>query len=66
MTTAPSSSAADLPVRPGEEPWTAPELEEVRAELKAEAVALRDEIGQAESAIAARLGAIPWRINSPA
>jgi len=56
MTTAPSSSAADLPVRPGEEPWTAAELDEVRAELKAEAVALRDEIGQAESAIAARLG----------
>ena len=55
MTTAPRSSA-DLPVRPGEEPWTAAELEEVRVELKAEAVALRDEIGQAESQIAARLG----------
>jgi len=56
MTTAPSSSAADLPVRPGEEPWAAAELDEVRAELKADAVALRDEIGQAESAIALRLG----------
>jgi len=56
MTTAPRSSAAGLPVRPGEEPWTDAELEEVRAELEAEAVALRDEIGQAESAIAARLG----------
>jgi DnaK suppressor protein len=56
MTTAPRSSAADLPVRPGEEPWTDAELDEVRAELKAEAVALREEIGQAESQIAARLG----------
>lgn len=55
MTTAPRSSAADLPVRPGEEPWADTELEEVRAELKAEAVALREEIGQAESQIAARL-----------
>ncbi len=56
MTTAPRSSAADLPVRPGEEPWTDAELDEVRVELKAEAVALREEIGQAETKIAARLG----------
>jgi DnaK suppressor protein len=56
MTTAPSSSAADLPVRPGEEPWTDAELEEVRSELEAEAVGLRAEISQAESVIAARLG----------
>jgi DnaK suppressor protein len=56
MTTAPRSSAADLPVRPGEEPWTDAELDEVRAELKAEAVALREEIAQAEKQIAARLG----------
>jgi len=56
MTTAPRSSAASLPVRPGEEPWTDAELDEVRAELEAEAVGLRDEIGQAESQIAARLG----------
>jgi DnaK suppressor protein len=56
MTTAPRSSAADLPVRPGEEPWTDAELDEVRAELKAEAVALREEIGQAETQIAERLG----------
>jgi DnaK suppressor protein len=56
MTTAPRSGAADLPVRPGEEPWTDAELEEVRSELKAEAVALRAEINQAESQIAARLG----------
>jgi len=56
MTTAPRSSAASLPVRPGEERWTDAELEEVRAELEGEAVGLRDEIGQAESQIAARLG----------
>jgi DnaK suppressor protein len=56
MTTAPRSSAADLPVRPGEEPWTDAELEEVRSELKAETVGLRAEIRQAESQIAARLG----------
>jgi DnaK suppressor protein len=56
MTTAPRASAADLPVRPGEEPWTDAELDEVRSELKAEAVGLRVEISQAESQIAARLG----------
>ena len=56
MTTAPRSSAASLPVRPGEEPWTDAELEEVRAELEGEAIGLRDEIDQAESQIAARLG----------
>jgi DnaK suppressor protein len=56
MTTAPRSSAAGLPVRPGEEPWTGAELEEVRVELEAEAVGLRDEIEAAESQIAARLG----------
>jgi DnaK suppressor protein len=56
MTAAPYSSAADLPVRSGEGPWTAAELDEVRAELEAEAVALRQEIREAESQIAARLG----------
>ena len=56
MTTAPRSSAAGLPVRPGEEPWTDAELEEVRSELKDEEVGLRAEILQAESQIAARLG----------
>ncbi len=55
MTAAPHSSAASLPVRRGEEPWTEAELDGVRGELKAEAVGLREEIGQAESQIAARL-----------
>jgi DnaK suppressor protein len=56
MTVTPRSSAAGLPVRPGEEPWTDAELDEVRSELEAEAVALCQEIGEAESQIAARLG----------
>ena len=56
MTAAPRSSAASLPVRPGEKPWTDDELGEVRAELEAEAEGLRAEIGQAESQIADRLG----------
>jgi DnaK suppressor protein len=54
MTAAPHS-AAGLPVRPGEEPWTDGELDELRSELEAEAKALRQEIGQAESQ-RARLG----------
>src|SRR5215472_5101146 len=49
MTAVPRSSAASLPVRPGEKPWT-------DAELEAEAAGLRKEISQAESQIAARLG----------
>jgi DnaK suppressor protein len=56
MTAAPRPSAAGLPVRPGEEPWTDAELAEVRVELEAEAAGLRKEISQAESQIAARLG----------
>jgi DnaK suppressor protein len=52
MTAAPAS----LPVRPGEDPWTDAEVAEVRAELEAEAIALRKEIGQAESEIADRFG----------
>jgi DnaK suppressor protein len=56
MTAVPYPSDGGLPVRPGEEPWTDEELAELRAELKAEAAALHDEIGQAEAEIAARLG----------
>jgi DnaK suppressor protein len=56
MTAVPYSSADGLPLRPGEEPWTDEELAQLRAGLKAEAAALRDEIGQAEAEIAARLG----------
>lgn len=56
MPTAPHSRAADLPVRPGEEPWSPEELKEVRAQLESEAAGLRAEIGLAESQIAERLG----------
>jgi DnaK suppressor protein len=56
MTAVSRSSAASLPVRPGEEPWTDEELGEVRAELADEAAGLRAEIDQAESQIAQRLG----------
>ena len=55
MPAASRSDAADLPVRPGEEPWTAAELAEVRAELESEAVTLRAEIAKAAADIAERL-----------
>ena len=38
---------AGLPVRPGEEPWTAAELEQVRAELDADSAELRDQLARA-------------------
>jgi DnaK suppressor protein len=44
---------AGLPVRAGEEPWTAAELEQVRAGLDAEAGELRAEIARAAHDIAA-------------
>jgi DnaK suppressor protein len=47
--------AADLPVRPGEEPWTDAELKEVQAELEFEATALRADLAKAASDIAERL-----------
>ena len=52
MSAAPRSDAAGLPVRPGEEPWTAAELEQVRAELEAEAEGLRADIAKATHDIA--------------
>jgi DnaK suppressor protein len=55
MSAAPRSDAADLPVRPGEEPWTDAELKQVRAELEAESVGLRADIARADSDIAERL-----------
>ena len=51
MTAVSRSSAAGLPVRPGEEPWTDEELGEVRAELADEAAGLRAEIDQAQAQI---------------
>jgi DnaK suppressor protein len=55
MPAAPQFDTAHFPVRPGEEPWTAEELEQVRAELEAEAVGLRADIARAASDIAERL-----------
>ena len=55
MPTAPRASAADLPVRPGEEPWSTDELGEVRSQLESEAKGLRAEIEEAESQIVERL-----------
>jgi RNA polymerase-binding transcription factor len=50
------TSAAALPVRPGEEQWTEAELDEVRSELEGEIAELTAEIAKAESAIAERMG----------
>jgi DnaK suppressor protein len=52
MSAALRPDAAGLPVRPGEEPWTAAELARVRAELEAEAAGLRAEIAKTTHDIA--------------
>jgi len=46
-----SVDPAELPVRPGEDPWTAAEVAELHGELNGELVRLRDEIEAAEAAI---------------
>ena len=56
MTAAPHWSAADLPVRPGEEPWTDAEIAELRVELEKEAADLRAEFGEAQAHISAHIG----------
>ncbi|RZS82902.1 TraR/DksA family transcriptional regulator [Motilibacter rhizosphaerae] len=50
--TAGGTEVLDLPVRPGEEPWTAAELAEVRTELEADAERLRREVAESETEIA--------------
>src|SRR5580693_8606972 len=50
-----ANTAADLPVRPGEDPWTDAELKEVRTELEYEAVSLLADLAKAASDIAERL-----------
>jgi len=52
MSAGPRPDAAGLPVRPGEEPWTSAELEQVRAELQAEVASLRADIAKAAHDIA--------------
>jgi len=55
MAAAAGPDAAALPVRPGEDPWTAEDLDEVTETLTAEVAGLRAEIAQAEAGIADRL-----------
>lgn len=52
MSASSRSDAAGLPVRPGEDPWTGAELEQVLAELKSEADGLRADIAKAVADIA--------------
>ncbi|WP_344442768.1 TraR/DksA family transcriptional regulator [Kitasatospora nipponensis] len=46
-----SVDPAELPVRAGEDPWTAAEVAELHAELNGELIRLREEIDAAEAAI---------------
>src|SRR5215470_9111839 len=55
MAAAAGPDAAAVPVRPGEDPWTAEDLDEVTETLTAEVEGLRAEIAQAEAGIADRL-----------
>ncbi|WP_093655231.1 TraR/DksA C4-type zinc finger protein [Streptomyces radiopugnans] len=50
-TAAATAAPDELAVRPGEEPWTAQEVEEARAELSSESERLRVEIHAAEEAL---------------
>jgi len=52
MSAGPRPEAAGLPVRPGEEPWTSAELEQIRAELEAEVASLRTDVARAAHDIA--------------
>src|SRR5262252_360686 len=56
MAAAAGASAAALPVRPGEKPWTEAELKKVRQQLQEDIAGLIADINEAESAIAERLG----------
>ena len=60
MTAAPQSAApqfdgTSLAVRPGEDPWTAEELNQVRTELESEAVGLHADIKKTAAEMADRL-----------
>jgi DnaK suppressor protein len=55
MSAVPRSDATDLPVRPGEEPWTDAELKGVRAQLELDSAGLRADLAKAASDIAERL-----------
>ena len=51
---APQSDDASFPVRPGEDPWTAEELKQVRTELESEAVGLHGDIDKRAAEMADR------------
>jgi DnaK suppressor protein len=55
MPAASRSDAASLPVRPGEEPWTAAELADVQAELESEAAGLHADLARVAADAADRL-----------
>jgi DnaK suppressor protein len=55
MATTAGASAAALPVRKGEKPWTEAELKKVRQQLQSDIDGLTADINEAESAIAERL-----------
>ena len=55
MATTAGASAAALPVRKGEKPWTEAELKKVRHQLQSDIDGLTTDINEAESAIAERL-----------
>jgi DnaK suppressor protein len=46
------TSVDSLPVRPGEDPWTAEEVAEVEADLRAEVERLRSDVASADTALA--------------
>ncbi|GAB2510473.1 TraR/DksA family transcriptional regulator [Nocardiopsis aegyptia] len=50
-----ATKIAGLPVGPGEDPWTADEISEVRDQLETDVAAAREEIREAENALAERL-----------
>lgn len=55
----PGVTAAELPTREGEEPWTSEELDEVIEDLKAEIVKHHRAIEQAEAELQNLLGTAP-------
>ena len=56
MAAAAGASAAALPVRRGEKPWTESDLKKVRQQLQEDIAGLLADISKAESAIVERLG----------
>jgi RNA polymerase-binding protein DksA len=50
-TVKPKADVESLPVRPGEDPWTAEEIAEVEADLRAEVDRLRADVASAEQAL---------------